>query len=232
MWNHAFIAVGICGSILLVIVMLLVKIRQLSQETTKHSNEKVDKQSLDDAVAIEIQIEMASNPMNQNEEKKQQKRPMHQRGNTKTDIGTNDVALPAGWKIAVDPSSDKTYYFNRELNLTSWTVPTATTGRIETDKSTKKKNARTKKQQKRPMHQRGNTKTDIGTNDVALPAGWKIAVDPSSDKTYYFNRELNLTSWTVPTATTGRIETDKSTKKKNARTKKMLRSVTKDNLNF
>ena len=43
------------------------------------------------------------------------------------------------------------------------------------------------------------TKTDIGMNSVALPAGWEFAKDPASDKTYFFNHEQNLTSWTVPT---------------------------------
>jgi len=32
--------------------------------------------------------------------------------------------LPAGWELAKDPASGKTYYFNRAQNLTSWTVPT------------------------------------------------------------------------------------------------------------
>ena len=78
-------------------------------------------------------------------------------------------------------------------------------------------------------------------NSVALPAGWALAVDPVSDRKYYFNREKNLTSWTAPTTTTGAQETEpnvdpsmkkKSTKRKKGRTKQMLRSVTKDNIHL
>ena len=54
---------------------------------------------------------------------------------------------------------------------------------------------------KRPIHQRGNT-NDVEMKRVALPAGWKSGKDPATDKIFYFNRELNLTSWTIPIATT------------------------------
>ena len=49
-----------------------------------------------------------------------------------------------------------------------------------------------------PLFGGGNDEIDYA--ETKTPTGWKLAKDPVSDKTYYFNRELNLTSWTVPTA--------------------------------
>ena len=70
---------------------------------------------------------------------------------------------------------------------------------------------------KNPSKKSGNQKkkpitANIGinkTSSAALPAGWDKDKDPASGKTYYFNRALKLTSWTIPTA-----EPEVSTKKK------------------
>ena len=113
--------------------------------------------------------------------------------------GTTDVVLPV----------PKTYFDE----------DSAKKAKDQTPVTRGKKNWRIASAKMRTMNafsKKYKTKTDIEMNSVAgdrqfdiplppgvvLPAGWKLAKDPVSDKTYYFNREQNLTSWTVPTATT------------------------------
>jgi len=110
------------------------EIKQLEDEI-ELLKQKKNKASNDDDEDEEARLKTMH--QNQEKKKKKQKRPLHKRGNTKTDIGMNSVALPAGWELAKDPASGKTYYFNRALKLTSWTIPTA-----EPEVSTKKKKGR------------------------------------------------------------------------------------------
>ncbi|CAJ1367050.1 unnamed protein product [Effrenium voratum] len=77
-------------------------------------------------------------------------------------------SLPPGWEQTTDPSSGKTYYFNRATNETSWTPPAA--------------------------HAPPPTMPAPG----GLPPGWETAQDPNSGKTYYFNRSTNETRWDPP----------------------------------
>ena len=113
--------------------------------------------------------------------------------------GTTDVVLPV----------PKTYFDE----------DSAKKAKDQTPVTRGKKNWRIASAKMRTMNafsKKYKIKTDIEMNSVAgdrqfdiplppgvvLPAGWKLAKDPVSDKTYYFNREQDLTSWTVPTATT------------------------------
>ena len=84
--------------------------------------------------------------------------------------------LPAGWEQAVDPGSGKTFYFNRQLNQTSWTPPDASAGGAPAPAPA-------------PVQQ---------ASPGGLPQGWEMSTDPGSGKTFYFNRALNQTSWDPP----------------------------------
>jgi len=80
------------------------------------------------------------------------------------------ASLPPGWEQTQDPSSGKTYYFNRSTNETSWTPPAAAPAPA-------------------PAMEAGGS----------LPPGWEQATDPNSGKPYYFNRSTNETRWEAPT---------------------------------
>jgi hypothetical protein len=86
--------------------------------------------------------------------------------------------LPSGWEELEDPSSGEIYYYNRETNTTSWTLPV-----------------------------QGVEEPDIvedsrGEEPAAskLDPGWVELVDPNSGQTYYFNEIENRTSWDRPGA--------------------------------
>jgi len=85
-------------------------------------------------------------------------------------------ALPPGWEQVTDPASGKPYYCNRGTGETSWTPPAAPAAMAPPPA---------------PM--------PMPAASPALPAGWETAADPSSGKTYYFNRATGETKWEPPT---------------------------------
>lgn len=92
---------------------------------------------------------------------------------SRIDSSIDDSDLPAGWASAMDPTTNKVYYYNITLNKTMWEKPT---------------NAENKQ-----------FPTDLNDAVDKLPDGWEEAVDPSTGKTYYYNRSFNKTSWIRPT---------------------------------
>jgi len=56
----------------------------------------------------------------------------------------------------------------------------------------------------------GNYYTVIFGTTVVLPKGWGSAVDPLSGKTYYYNKDTGVTTWTYPA---DQIKIDGHTKK-------------------
>jgi len=99
------------------------------------------------------------------------------------------MAPATGWEQTTDPSSGKTYYFNRSTGETSWTPPaganaaaTAPAAAVAADEQLASQLA------PEPASQPA----------AALPEGWEQATDPASGKTYYFNRGTGATSWTPP----------------------------------
>merc|ERR1712151_542385 len=78
-------------------------------------------------------------------------------------------ALPPGWESAQDPTTGKTYFFNRSTNETRWDFPTPVAAA-----------------------------PPAAAPAPALPPGWEQANDPGSGKTYYFNRSTNETRWDRP----------------------------------
>ena len=87
--------------------------------------------------------------------------------------GKEKDVLPEGWETSIDPTTCKTYYYNRVLGKTSWEKPTAHEKPIADEQSKSKE---------------------------ALPDGWETSLDPTSGKTYFYNRTLNLTTWERPTS--------------------------------
>lgn len=91
-----------------------------------------------------------------------------QRRNQMLGVGP-DPTLPAGWEAAKDPTSGKTYYFQRVTGERSWEKPQVPSS--------------------------GN---DKATPDDALPDGWTAVTDKNLGKTYYYNTS-GETRWDRPT---------------------------------
>merc|ERR1719160_289752 len=83
--------------------------------------------------------------------------------------------LPPGWESTMDPSTGKPYYFNRATGESAWTPPAAAPAPM-------------------PMPVMAPMPAAAAP---ALPPGWESTLDPSSGKTYYFNRATNETRWTL-----------------------------------
>ena len=81
----------------------------------------------------------------------------------------DQTPLPAGWEAAVDPTSRKTYYFQRATGKRSWEKPA-----LE------------------------DSSELSGQSQDDLPDGWKAAKDASSGKTYYYHTN-GTTVWEKPT---------------------------------
>jgi hypothetical protein len=101
--------------------------------------------------------------------------------------------VAAGWESAQDPGTSKVYYFNRKTNERSWSKPTvdANDGASITASDAAMLGACVLAQQ--PAANDGDA---LNSELVAL--GWQSTTDPSSGKTYYFNRNTNETKWTKP----------------------------------
>ena len=88
--------------------------------------------------------------------------------------------LPAGWKSAVDPKTNKVYYFNTKSGVTTWARPQSETFnnqiKVVTDTAFASK---IKKAAIRP----------------AEDSDWEIAVDPKTSKRYYYHRHTGETKW-------------------------------------
>ena len=106
--------------------------------------------------------------------------------------------VAAGWESAKDPSTCKVYYFNRKTNERSWSKPitnNTNTSAFTTASDAAILGACVPAQQSAAY--KANKGDVLDSELVAL--GWQSTTDPSSGKTYYFNRNTNETKWTKPT---------------------------------
>eukprot|EP00551_Chaetoceros_affinis_P008143 CAMPEP_0203683786 /NCGR_PEP_ID=MMETSP0090-20130426/47703_1 /ASSEMBLY_ACC=CAM_ASM_001088 /TAXON_ID=426623 /ORGANISM="Chaetoceros affinis, Strain CCMP159" /LENGTH=1339 /DNA_ID=CAMNT_0050552941 /DNA_START=34 /DNA_END=4053 /DNA_ORIENTATION=- len=148
--------------------------------------------------------------------------------------------LPLGWVELRDPTSGYPYYFNQEMNLTTWERPidksssnnTQTTAKVEDEKA------------KQENHTAGTNSTEGTTDSVVvngqstssvaqqgqLPTGWVELIDPSSGVPYYYNQLTNCTQWEKPTfvdTTSTKAEMKKVDSAVQKETKKQSASTTK-----
>ena len=104
---------------------------------------------------------------------------------TAKEIEINSQPKKKNWKRRFSVASNMEYFENLESGKTQWSAPEAFGGVDEPEKTDE------------TVIHLGNPLTKYWESN--LPAGWELAKDSASDKTYYFNRAQNLTSWTVPT---------------------------------
>ena len=120
--------------------------------------------------------------------------------NVNTNVNTNagnvqtDAGLPMGWSSAVDPSSNKTYYYNVQLNQTVWEKPKSA-GKVEVEVHVQ--HANNASESAGNDNENGKEKRS-GLQAQSTNNGWEEAKDPNSGKTYYFHRALNKTTWERP----------------------------------
>jgi hypothetical protein len=81
----------------------------------------------------------------------------------------------AGWETAIDPTSQRPYYFHRPTGQRTWDRPLSMAGATTVV---------------------ATTTTSTTTNDNG--STWKETKDASTGKTYYYNTKTNVTTWERP----------------------------------
>jgi hypothetical protein len=76
------------------------------------------------------------------------------------------------WREVVDERTGKTYWYNRETRVSSWTAPQSAPAPAPA----------------------------ADDSPALLPAGWRSAQDPRSGRTYYYNKGTKERSWKPPSA--------------------------------
>jgi YHS domain-containing protein len=121
---------------------------------------------------------------------------------------TNVVpSLPLGWVELIDESSGKAYFFNEKESLTQWNKPMEIP-HSKTLKSSIGTSIKASTRNDASTSQDEWVKVDASSIDLSqtapvaskkrLPVGWAELIDPSSGKTYYFNKEDTITQWERP----------------------------------
>jgi len=110
-------------------------------------------------------------------------------------------SLPPGWDQAQDPGSGKTYYFNRATNETRWDPPPGAAAAAPVQQSFG--GAPQQGFGGAPQQCFGGAPAPVTSSPAPaqggpLPPGWEQAMDPASNKPYFFNRATNETRWEAP----------------------------------
>ncbi|KAL3782536.1 hypothetical protein HJC23_005210 [Cyclotella cryptica] len=101
--------------------------------------------------------------------------------------------VAAGWESAKDPNSGKIYYFQRSTNERRWNKPSVQTQSLGT--STVVSDALVLGASTATLLP---SKVEETLEPELITAGWEVAKDSNSGKTYFFRRSTNERSWTKP----------------------------------
>lgn len=130
---------------------------------------KKKKRKKDKSAAAPVFVSDPNNPLEQAQVIWQQRNKQ-----ALTAAATAPSDLPVGWEAARDPSSGKTYYFQRSTGQRSW---------------------------EKPFLMPPSTTHTMNANEQAdaddLPDGWESSVDATSGKTYYYHTN-GETKWEKP----------------------------------
>lgn len=117
-------------------------------------------------------------------------------GNRFSPYGGGGPSLPPGWEQVTDPATGQPYYWNRNTNETSWSLPS---GPGAASSSPAPSSSHAPEPSAGPAC--GGGAAAGGAPSAAggeLPEGWEQANDPSSGKPYYYNRASGQTTWEPP----------------------------------
>jgi len=153
-----------------------------------------------------------------------------------------ELILPEGWVKAIDPSTQKPYYYHAESNITTWEYPIVSSEGIDLEPES------THEDEHIDVMDRNNTVEPLSPENVAqneeigptgssvdvnaavfglsegiddidvavemqhasntietidsvqqtLPEGWVEAIDPTSNRVYYYHEHDNITTWDMP----------------------------------
>ena len=95
---------------------------------------------------------------------------------------SSSESLPVGWECAKDSTTGTTYYFNRTTGARTWESPAAPSNRIIAAVT--------------------NNSSSSSSTDKNDSNEWKVTMDPTSGKEYYYNIQTGETSWEKPPAAT------------------------------
>jgi WW domain len=109
----------------------------------------------------------------------------------------SSMSLPDGWETAIDPTSQKPYYFHRATGQRSWDRPSKNHNSSSSSSSTTTTTGVF-----------GNavvvadvvatTTTTTATNNGDDEKTWQEAKDAATGKTYYYNPKTSVTTWDRP----------------------------------
>ncbi|KAL9178899.1 hypothetical protein ACHAXT_011872 [Thalassiosira profunda] len=137
------------------------------------------------------------------------------------DLADKNREMSKYWRATTDPSTGKTYYYNKKTKEVSWSKPAGYEekgGKKEAAKETVKETAAmtsvADKRKKGAWFKQGSSsdKSDKGDGDGAVveekeskedaalaeAKHWRAAQDPGTGKVYYFNKKTKLVQWTKP----------------------------------
>jgi hypothetical protein len=142
--------------------------------SSEKKTKKKRKTKEESASAAPVVIRDPTHPLEQVAAAIQRQKMMQQQHTTTPDGG-------GGWETAIDPTSQRPYYFHRPTGQRTWDRPTSSMVVAATTTTTSTTTTA--------------TKTD--DNDGATTT-WKATKDASTGKTYYYNTKTNVTTWERP----------------------------------
>mmetsp|Transcript_12886 Transcript_12886/g.27163 ORF Transcript_12886/g.27163 Transcript_12886/m.27163 type:complete len:783 (+) Transcript_12886:176-2524(+) len=121
-------------------------------------------------------------------------------------------ALLDGWSEVADPASGTVYYYHTDTQETSWERPVATnSAAFEGGEADPVADSMEEKADTQGTQSMEEPKSDDDPADDDIAQGWEEVQDPSTGKSYYFNKKTQATSWEKPIETSAEPSTEDDT---------------------
>mmetsp|Transcript_2464 Transcript_2464/g.4960 ORF Transcript_2464/g.4960 Transcript_2464/m.4960 type:complete len:599 (-) Transcript_2464:2207-4003(-) len=127
-------------------------------------------------------------------------------------VETSPGALLDGWSEVADPASGTVYYYHTDTQETSWERPVATnSAAFEGGEADPVADSMEEKADTQGTQSMEEPKSDDDPADDDIAQGWEEVQDPSTGKSYYFNKKTQATSWEKPIETSAEPSTEDDT---------------------